>query len=67
MNDKPYFIIVIYDQLDVIYMNYVLCALRPPFKEKDLNEIYINVCKGKMERINKVYSNNLWKMILMLL
>ena len=46
---------------------YELCALRPPFKGKDLDELFVNVCKGKMDRINHVYSDNLWKMIKMLL
>ena len=46
---------------------YELCALRPPFQGKDLDELYENVCKGEPERINKMYSDDLWKMILMLL
>ena len=46
---------------------YELCALRPPFQGKDLDELYENVCKGKPERINKMYSDDLWRMILMLL
>ena len=46
---------------------YELCALRPPFKGKDLDELFVNVCKGKMDRISHVYSDNLWKMIQMLL
>ena len=46
---------------------YELCALRPPFKGKDLDELFINVCKGKLERISHVYSEDLWKMINMLL
>ena len=46
---------------------YELCALRPPFQGKDLDELYENVCKGQPERINKIYSDDLWKMILMLL
>ena len=46
---------------------YELCALRPPFKGKDLDELFMNVCKGKVERISRVYSDDLWKMILMLL
>ena len=46
---------------------YELCELRPPFQGKDLDELYENVCKGEPERINKVYSDDLWKMILMLL
>ena len=46
---------------------YELCALRPPFKGKDLDELFMNVCRGKVERINRIYSNNLWNMIQMLL
>ena len=46
---------------------YELCALRPPFQGKDLDELYENVCKGQPERINKIYSDDLWEMILMLL
>ena len=46
---------------------YELCALRPPFQGKDLDELYENVCKGEPERINKIYSDDLWTMILMLL
>ena len=46
---------------------YELCALRPPFKGKDLDELYGNVCKGNLERISHIYSDDLWKMILMLL
>jgi len=46
---------------------YELCALRPPFQGKDLDELYENVCKGEPERISKIYSDDLWKMILMLL
>ena len=46
---------------------YELCALRPPFKGKDLDELYVNVCKGNIERISHIYSEDLWKMILMLL
>ena len=46
---------------------YELCNLRPPFKGKDLDELFMNVCKGKPERIYNTYSDDLWKMILMLL
>ena len=46
---------------------YELCALRPPFQGKDLDELFENVCKGKPERINGMYSDDLWNMILMLL
>ena len=46
---------------------YELCALKPPFHGKDLDELFENVCKGDPERINKIYSEDLWKIILMLL
>ena len=46
---------------------YELCSLRPPFKGKNLDELYANVCKGNIERISHVYSDDLWKMIMMLL
>ena len=46
---------------------YELCALRPPFQGKDLDELFENVCKGEPERISEIYSDDLWKMILMLL
>ena len=64
-NDKPYSYKS--DLWSIGCVIYELCALRPPFKGKDLDELYINVCKGKVERINKVYSDSLWKMIMMLL
>ena len=46
---------------------YELCNLKPPFKGKDLDELFLNVCKGKPERIYNTYSDDLWKMIQMLL
>ena len=46
---------------------YELCELKPPFQGKDLDELYENVCKGEPQRINMIYSDDLWKMILMLL
>ena len=46
---------------------YELCSLRPPFKGKNLDELYENVCKGNIERISHIYSDELWKMIMMLL
>ena len=64
-NDKPYSYKS--DLWSIGCVIYELCALRPPFKGKDLDELYINVCKGKVERINKIYSDSLWKMILLLL
>ena len=64
-NDKPYSYKS--DLWSIGCVIYELCALRPPFKGKDLDELYINVCKGKVERIKNYYSDSLWKMILMLL
>ena len=64
-NDKPYSYKS--DLWSIGCVIYELCALKPPFKGKDLDELYINVCKGKVERIKKIYSDKLWKMILMLL
>ena len=46
---------------------YELCELHPPFKGKDLDELFEDVCKGEPKRINKIYSNKLWNMIKMLL
>ena len=46
---------------------YELCELHPPFKGKDLDELFEDVCKGQPKRINKIYSNDLWNMIMMLL
>ena len=46
---------------------YELCELHPPFKGKDLDELFEDVCRGKPKRINKIYSNDLWNMIMMLL
>ena len=64
-NDKPYSYKS--DLWSIGCVIYELCELHPPFNGKDLDELYINVCKGKVERINKIYSDDLWKMILMLL
>ena len=46
---------------------YEMCALNVPFYGKNLDELYKNVCSGKIERISQIYSEDLWKMILMLL
>ena len=46
---------------------YEMCALEPPFNGKDLDELFENVCRGKLKRINIRYSEDLWNMILMLL
>ena len=64
-NDEPYSYKS--DLWSIGCVIYEICALRPPFHGKDLDELYINVCKGKIERISQVYSDDLWKMIKMLL
>ena len=64
-NDEPYSYKS--DLWSIGCVIYEICALRPPFHGKDLDELYVNVCKGKIERINHVYSDDLWKMIKMLL
>ena len=64
-NDKPYSYKS--DLWSIGCVIYELCTLRPPFHGKDLDELYANVCKGKVERINRIYSDDLWKMIKMLL
>ena len=46
---------------------YELCALHPPFNGKDLDDLFVNVCKGKVKRINNIYSDDLWNVIMMLL
>ena len=46
---------------------YEMCELEPPFNGNDLDELFENVCSGKVKRINKCYSDDLWNMILMLL
>ena len=64
-NDKPYSYKS--DLWSIGCVIYELCSLHPPFHGKDLDELYENVCKGKVERINSIYSDDLWKMIKMLL
>ena len=46
---------------------YEMCTLRPPFNGKDLDDLFENVCRGKVKRISNYYSDDLWNMILMLL
>ena len=46
---------------------YELCELKTPFTGNDIDELFINVCRGKLERINKIYSDDLWNMINLLL
>ena len=46
---------------------YEMCNLEPPFNGNDLDELFENVCSGKLKRINICYSEDLWEMILMLL
>ena len=44
-----------------------LCTLHPPFRGKNLEELCQNICNGKIEKISKKYSDNLWNIILLLL
>ena len=46
---------------------YEMCCLRLPFKGKNLDELSENICSGKFEKISSRYSNDLWKLIKMLL
>ena len=46
---------------------YELCEQHPPFMGKNLDELFEDVCKGKPKRINNIYSEELWKVIMMLL
>ena len=46
---------------------YEMCELKPPFNGKNLDELFENVCSGKIKRISSYYSEDLWNMILMLL
>ena len=46
---------------------YELCTLRRPFQGRTLIEFYKKLCEGNIERIEHCYSDELWKMILMLL
>ena len=64
-NDEPYSYKS--DLWSIGCVIYEICALHPPFRGKDLDELYVNVCKGKIERISQAYSDDLWKMIKMLL
>ena len=46
---------------------YEMCELKTPFTGKDMDDLFINVCMNKVERINKRYSDDLWSMIKKLL
>ena len=46
---------------------YEMCELRTPFKGKDMDELFVNICLNKLERINKKYSDELWFIIKKLL
>ena len=46
---------------------YEMCELKTPFTGKDMDDLFINVCMNKTERINKRYSDDLWFMIKKLL
>ena len=64
-NDNPYSYKS--DLWSIGIIIYEMCALKVPFNGKNLDELYKNVCSGKIERISHIYSDDLWKMILMLL
>ena len=46
---------------------YEMCCLRMPFRGKNLDMLKENICKGKLEKISKRYSNELWEFIQSLL
>ena len=46
---------------------YELCTLRPPFQGRNFIELIKKIREGNIERIEHCYSDELWKMILMLL
>jgi NIMA (never in mitosis gene a)-related kinase len=46
---------------------YELCTFRPPFKGNNMDELFKNVCRGKINKIPGLYSDDVWKMIEMLL
>ena len=46
---------------------YELCNFKPPFRGRNMDELFNKVCKGEAERINIIYSDDLWEMIKMLL
>ena len=44
-----------------------MAALKPPFKAKNMNELYKRVSKGIFSPIPRIYSKNLFKVIYSLL
>ena len=46
---------------------YEMCSLRPPFKGKNMEELYDSICNGKIEKISSRYSEDLWNLIKMML
>ena len=46
---------------------YEMCELKTPFSGKDMDELFVNICLNKVERINEKYSEDLWLMIKKLL
>ena len=46
---------------------YEMCCLRPPFKGKNFDELCDSICNGKIEKISSRYSEDLWKVIKMML
>lgn len=65
-NDRPYSYKSDLWSIGVIV--YELCALCPPFRGMNMDDLYKNVCKGKYTEINrKIYSKDLADMVRMLL
>jgi len=46
---------------------YEMCELKTPFPGKDMEDLFVNICLNKVERINKIYSDELWYIIKKLL
>lgn len=46
---------------------YEMCTLNPPFRAKDMDTLFKKVQRGAVEKIPKVYSNDLWLLISSLL
>ena len=65
-NDSPYSYKS--DLWSIGIVVYELCALRPPFKGKNMDDLYKNVCRGRYDSINPtVYSKDLADVVKMLL
>ena len=44
-----------------------MCELKPPFNGNDMDDLFVNICLNKVQRINERYSEDLWFMIKKLL